>query len=210
MMKVILGKGKGVVIKESGEDYEVNEASNTGNRGKLLFLDENDVETKTEASTSKVSPLVEGSNDSIFGFSVPDTNDHPSWSFESMNVKVKKFVGVMYHTDDDASISEIEGDLETWNDDNDVLPQKDPVGWQQDAYHEDDEAEETKKLFAELDQLLEHRMWMMRRFQRLRKRKRENEDESASGNVLFERPNKRKMLNSIKKAMEDYGLGFRV
>ncbi|GJX91097.1 hypothetical protein Tco_0344423 [Tanacetum coccineum] len=117
MMKVILGKGKGVVIKESGEDYEVNEASNIGNRGKLLFLDENDVETKTEASTSKVSPLVEGSNDSIFGFSVPDTNDHPSWSFESMN---------------------------------------DPVGWQQDAYHEDDEAEETKKLFAELDQLLEH------------------------------------------------------
>lgn len=78
MMEVMLFKGKGVVIEEMVEDNEVKEASDTGNRGKLLLLkwNESDVETKSEPSTSKVAPLIEGSNDSIFGFSNSDISEH--------------------------------------------------------------------------------------------------------------------------------------
>nr|GFA48445.1 hypothetical protein [Tanacetum cinerariifolium] len=56
------------------------------------------------------------------------------------------------------------------------------------------------------DELLER----VKEIKRLRNRKRENKDESASGNVPFGRPNIRKWLNLAEKAMEDYGLGFHV
>ncbi|GKD57640.1 hypothetical protein Tco_1291027 [Tanacetum coccineum] len=54
--------------------------------------------------------------------------------------------------------------------------------------------------------------------ERTRKRKRENDDESASGNAPFRRPNKRRRLNPTErvekameeKAVEDFGLGFHV
>ncbi|GJR48638.1 hypothetical protein Tco_1316741 [Tanacetum coccineum] len=109
-------------------------------------------------------------------------------------------------------ISGLEGDLETWNDDDDLLQQVDPYDWQQDPYDGDDEAEENE-LFAELYDPLKHFPFLndelkenvlgvdapivaveeqLERIQhvvdeeieRSRKRKRENEDKSASANVL--------------------------
>ncbi|GJV75119.1 hypothetical protein Tco_1506703 [Tanacetum coccineum] len=238
-------------------------------------FEDDDVETKTEASTSKVATLVEGDNESIYVFSESDPTGHPPWSSESMNEKringrdpIKKvehmmeepvhyeFNGLMYGTDDDHNISGIERDLETWNDDNNLLQQEDLVIWQQDPYHGDDDEEEFVELFAELDQLIEHVAFLNvklresmvgvdalvvdvnasvvhvdasvialeellervehvvdEEIERPKKRKRENEDESASGNVPFGRLNNRRRLNPAKtaeKAMEDYGLGFHV
>ncbi|GKF99489.1 hypothetical protein Tco_0298272, partial [Tanacetum coccineum] len=115
----------------------------------------------------------------------------------------------MYASDYDRSISGLEGDLKTWNDDDDLLQQVDPYDWQQDPYHEDDEAEENTELFTELDDLLEHFPFQNdelnenvvgvdapvvaveeqleriehevdEEIERPRKRKRENEEESAS------------------------------
>ncbi|GJZ05281.1 hypothetical protein Tco_0538556 [Tanacetum coccineum] len=123
------------------------------------------------------------------------------------------FHPLMYDSDYDRSISGLVGDLETWNDDDDLLQQVDPYDWQQDPYHGDDEAEENAELFAELDDLLERLPFMNdelkenvvgvnapvvaveeklerielvvdEEIERPRKRKRENEDESASANVL--------------------------
>ena len=64
-----------------------------------------------------------------------------------------EFDYVMYHIDDDASISGKEEDFETWMDD-DVLQQEDPVDWQMILAIEDDETEETTELFAKLDQVI--------------------------------------------------------
>nr|GFA66593.1 hypothetical protein [Tanacetum cinerariifolium] len=198
MMKVVFGKGKGVVIEEIIEDDEVNEASKTGCRGQSLLLNENDVQTGNMDSTSKVDhpPWSFGS------LSDSDIGEHPPWSSESMNEKRNKrrseefrfriqlfendfafgldlsqdliymtkvvkaeqemqdpvyynFHPLMYDSDYDRSISGLVGDLETWNDDDDLLQQVDPYDWQQDPYHEDDEAGKNVKLFAELDDLLE-------------------------------------------------------
>ncbi|GJZ78580.1 hypothetical protein Tco_0643417 [Tanacetum coccineum] len=134
----------------------------------------------------------------------------------------------MYHTDNDASISGMEWDLETWMDDDDVLQQEDLVDWQQDPYHGDDEAEETTKLFAELDQLLEHVAFLNDELREtgsvgkgracVRRLKNQGRGKEITKmrvhmNVSFGRPNKRRMLNSTEKAMEekamkDYGLDF--
>nr|GFA45654.1 F-box domain-containing protein [Tanacetum cinerariifolium] len=124
------------------------------------------------------------------------------------------FHPLMYDSDYDCSISGLVGDLETWNDDDDLLQQVDPYDWKQDPYHGDDEAEENAKLFAELDDLLERLPFLndelkenvvgvdalvvvveeqLERIEHVvdeeiekpRKRKRENEDESASANVLL-------------------------
>nr|GFB43475.1 hypothetical protein [Tanacetum cinerariifolium] len=79
---VVLGMGKGVVIEEVVEDDKVKEASETGNNGKqLLSVSENDVQTKTEPSTTPWS--FESLSDS-------DISDHPPWSSESMNEKRNK------------------------------------------------------------------------------------------------------------------------
>ncbi|GJX21686.1 hypothetical protein Tco_0226131 [Tanacetum coccineum] len=123
------------------------------------------------------------------------------------------FHPLMYDSDYDRSISSLEGDLETWNDDDDLLQQVDPYDWQQDPYHGDDEAEENAELFAELDDLLERLPFLIdelkenvvgvdalvvvveEQLERIKhvvdeeikrpgKRKRENKDESASANVL--------------------------
>ncbi|GJU16602.1 hypothetical protein Tco_1144568 [Tanacetum coccineum] len=217
-MEVVFGMGKGVVIEEIMKDDEVNQASETGNRGQSMLLDENDVQTGNIDSTSKV--------------------DHPSWSSRSLSdsdinlsqdpiditkeVKAEQemqepvyysFHPQMYDSDYDRSISGLEGDLKTWNDDDDLLQQVDPYDWQQDPYHEDDEAEENTELFTELDDLLEHFPFQNdelnenvvgvdapvvaveeqleriehevdEEIERPRKRKRENEGESASANVL--------------------------
>ncbi|GKD42688.1 hypothetical protein Tco_1267333 [Tanacetum coccineum] len=220
MMEVVSGKGKGkgVVIEEIVGDDEVNEASETGNRGQSLLLDENDVHIGNIDSTSKV--------------------DHPPWSSGNLSdsdinlsqdlidmkkeVKAKQemqepvyynFPPLMYDSDYDRSISRLEGDLETWNDDDDLLQQVDLYDWQQDPYDGDDEAKENAELFAELDDLLECLPFLNdelkenmvgvdalvvsveeqleriehvvdKDIERPRKRKRENEDESASTNVL--------------------------
>ncbi|GKF26593.1 hypothetical protein Tco_0082487, partial [Tanacetum coccineum] len=88
------------------------------------------------------------------------------------------------------------------------------IVWQQDNYHRDNEEEETALLFAELDQLLEHvvflnaelRETLEEEIQRPRKRKRGMEDESAYAIVTFGRPNKSRKYNptdKTKKGMED-------
>ncbi|GKE06985.1 hypothetical protein Tco_1399003, partial [Tanacetum coccineum] len=89
--------------------------------------------------------------------------DHPPWSSGSLSDSDIRdaracdynFHPLMYDNDDDRSISGMEGDLETWNDDDDLLQQVDTYDWQQDPYDGDNEAEENTKLFAELDDLLE-------------------------------------------------------
>ncbi|GJS42302.1 hypothetical protein Tco_0567345 [Tanacetum coccineum] len=198
MMEVVSGKGKGVVIEEIVEDDEVNEASETGNRGQSLLLDENDVQTRNMDSTSKLDHPPWSSE----SLSDSDISEHPPWSSESMNEKRNKrwseefqfriqlfendfafgldlsqdpidmtkevkaeqdmqepvyydFYPLKYDSDHDCSISGLEGDLETWNDDDDLLQQEDPYDWQQDPYHGDDEAKENAELFADLDDLLE-------------------------------------------------------
>ncbi|GKE23839.1 hypothetical protein Tco_1435351 [Tanacetum coccineum] len=122
------------------------------------------------------------------------------------------FHPLMYESDYDRSISGLEGDLETWNDDDDLLQQVDLYDWQQDPYDGDDEAKENAKLFAELDDLLECLPFLNnelkenmvgvdalvvaveeqleriehvvdKEIERPRKRKIENKDESASANV---------------------------
>nr|GEU38583.1 hypothetical protein [Tanacetum cinerariifolium] len=85
-MVVVSGKRKGVVIEEIMEDYEVNEASETGYRGQSLLLNENDVQIGNMESTSKVDhpPWSSGS------LSDSDISEHPPRSSESMNEKRNK------------------------------------------------------------------------------------------------------------------------
>ncbi|GKE70890.1 hypothetical protein Tco_1528962, partial [Tanacetum coccineum] len=126
----------------------------------------------------------------------------------------------------------MQGDLHTLNDnDDDLLQLDDPIVWQQDNYHGDNEEEDIALLFAELDQLLEYVAFLNvkiresvvvialeEEIQRPRKRKREMENESASAIVTFGKPNKRRRLNptnKTEKGMEDKvtepnGLGFHV
>ncbi|GJX53456.1 hypothetical protein Tco_0281825 [Tanacetum coccineum] len=203
MMEVVSGKGKGVVIEEIVEVGEVNEASETRYKGQSLLLNENDVQTGNMDSTSKVDhpPWSSGC------LSDSKISEHPPWSFESMNEKRNK------RQSEEFCISGLVGDLETWNDDDDLLQQVDPYDWQQDPYHRDDEAEENTELFVELDDLLERLPFLNDKLkenvvgvdapvvaveeqleriehvvneeiERPKKRKRENKDESASANVL--------------------------
>ncbi|GKE38338.1 hypothetical protein Tco_1461743 [Tanacetum coccineum] len=63
-MKVILGTGKGVVIKQVVEDDEVNGASETGNSDKqLLLVSDTKVQTKTEPSTPPCHETLEMKNE---------------------------------------------------------------------------------------------------------------------------------------------------
>nr|GEU37004.1 hypothetical protein [Tanacetum cinerariifolium] len=84
------------------------------------------------------------------------------------------FHPLVYDNDYDRSISGLVGDLETWNNDDDLLQQVDPYDWQEDPNHGDDEAEENERIEQVVDEEIE----------RPRKKKRENEDESASANEL--------------------------
>ncbi|GJZ75603.1 hypothetical protein Tco_0640068 [Tanacetum coccineum] len=100
----------------------------------------------------------------------------------------------------------------------------DPVVWQHDNYHRDNEKEDAH-LFNKLDQVLDHVAFLdvklresvvgvdppviahvdarlialEEEIQRPRKMKREIEDDSAFGIVTFRRPNKRRRLNPSKK-----------
>nr|GEV18206.1 hypothetical protein [Tanacetum cinerariifolium] len=198
MIEVVSDKGKGVVIKETMEDDEVNDASETGYRGQSLLLNENDVQTRNMDSTSKVNHPPWSSR----SLSDSDISEHPPWFSESMNEKrnkrnkefrfriqlfkndfafglelsqdpinMTKVVKVgqgmqepvyynvnplMYGNDYDRSISGLVGDLETWNDDDDLLQQVDPYDWIEHVVDEE--------------------------IKRPRKRKIENGDESAYAN----------------------------
>ncbi|GJV17446.1 hypothetical protein Tco_1362769 [Tanacetum coccineum] len=270
MMKVVFGKGNGKgkreVIEEIVDDDEVNEASETGNRGQSFLLDENNVQTRNMDSTSKVDHPPWSSR------SLSDSNisEHPVSMNEKRNKRCSEefwfriqlfkndfafgldlsqdpidmtkevkdeqdmqepvyynFHPLMYDSDYDHSISGLEGDLERWNDDKDLLQQVDLYDWQQDPYDGDDEAEVNAELFAELDDLLECLPFLNDKLkenvvgvdapavaveeqlerikhvvdeeiERPRKRKRENEDESASANVLpFRKIKQEDKLESI-------------
>ncbi|GJW28296.1 hypothetical protein Tco_0045171 [Tanacetum coccineum] len=175
MMEVVLGMGKGVVIEEVVEDDEVKEASETGNSGKqLLSVTENDVQTKTEPSTPPWS--FESLSDS-------NISDHPPWSSESMNEKRNKrlseefqFRKIFFDIDLTFGLDFSHETLEMKNEvkaeqemeehvhndfhplmyEDDLLQKEDPVNYQQDPYHGEDEAEENAELFDEQDHLLEH------------------------------------------------------
>nr|GEY60960.1 hypothetical protein [Tanacetum cinerariifolium] len=174
-MEVVLGTGKGIIIEEVVEDDEVKEASETGNSGKqLLLVTENDVQTKTEPSTSPWS--FESLSDS-------EISDHSPWSSESMNEKRNKrlreefqFIKMLFHIVLTFGLDFSHGTLEMktkvkpeqemeapmHNDlhplmyEDDLLKKEDPVNYQQDPYHGEDEAEENVELFDEQDHLLEH------------------------------------------------------
>nr|GEY09412.1 hypothetical protein [Tanacetum cinerariifolium] len=145
-MEVVLGTGKGVVIEEVLEDDEVKEASETGNSGKQLF-------------------------------------DHPPWSSESMNEKRNKrlseefqFRKMLFDIDLTFGLdfshetlmmkNEVKAKQEmeepVHNDfhplmyEDDLLQKEDPVNYQQDPYHGEDEAKENAELFDEHDHLLKH------------------------------------------------------
>ncbi|GKC59991.1 hypothetical protein Tco_1087589 [Tanacetum coccineum] len=153
------------------DDDAVNEVSEIGNKGKPLLLDENDVQTKIKHLTSKVDHpswsskslfdsyiIIE--NDFAFGLDLShdpiDMTKEVKAEQEMQEPVYYDFHPLKYDSDHDCSISGMEGDLETWNDDDDLLLQEDPYDWKQDPYHGDDEAKENTELFADLDDLLEH------------------------------------------------------
>nr|GEW01993.1 hypothetical protein [Tanacetum cinerariifolium] len=175
MMEVVLSTGKGVVIKEVMEDDEVKEASETGNSGKqLLSVTENEVQIKTKPSTLPWS--FESLSDS-------DISDHPQWSSKSMNEKRNKrlsekfqFRKMLFDIDLTFGLdfshetlemknkvkAEQEMEEPVHNDfhplmyKDDMLQKEDPVKYQQDPYHEEDEPEKNAVLFDKQDHLLEH------------------------------------------------------
>nr|GEU45464.1 hypothetical protein [Tanacetum cinerariifolium] len=181
-MEVVSGKGKGVVIEEIVEDDEVNEASETGYRGQSLLLNENDVQTKNMDSTSKVNhpPWSSGS------LSYSDISEHPPWSSESMNEKRNKRQSEEF-CDYDRSISGLVRDLETWNDDDDLLQQLDDLlerlPFLNNKLKENMVGVDASVVAVEEQlEMIEH--VVDEEIERPRKRNRENENESASTNVL--------------------------
>ncbi|GJS03093.1 hypothetical protein Tco_0319601 [Tanacetum coccineum] len=56
-------------------------------KGNGILIEEDDVENKNKASTSKVAPLSEGCGKIIYGFSDSDSSDDPPWSSECINEK---------------------------------------------------------------------------------------------------------------------------
>ncbi|GKA14113.1 hypothetical protein Tco_0693759, partial [Tanacetum coccineum] len=48
-------------------------------------IEDDDVENITKASTSKVTPLGKGSNESTYGLSDSDSTNHPPWSSENLS-----------------------------------------------------------------------------------------------------------------------------
>nr|GEV75387.1 hypothetical protein [Tanacetum cinerariifolium] len=184
-MEVVFGKGKGVVIEEIIEDDEHPPWSSES-------MNEKRNKRWSEELWFRIQ-LVE--NDFVFGLDLSQdlidmTNEH-KW---------------------------LEGDLETWNDDDDLLQQKDPYDWQQDPYMEMMKLKRTQSVDAPVvaveEQLEKIEHVVDEEIKRLRKRKRENKDESASANVLpfgkIKQEDKVKSSEKDEKAMKDYGLGFHV
>ncbi|GJX96261.1 hypothetical protein Tco_0352059 [Tanacetum coccineum] len=95
----------------------------------LLSVTENDVQTKTKPST-------------------------PPWSFESLSdsdIKMKNEVKAEQEMEEP-----VHNDFHPLMYEDDLLQKEDPVNYQQDPYHGEDEAEENAELFDEQDHLLEH------------------------------------------------------
>ncbi|GJY06012.1 hypothetical protein Tco_0371952, partial [Tanacetum coccineum] len=156
-MEVVSGKGKGVVIEEIMEDDEVNEASETRNRGQSLLLDENDVQIGNMDSTSKV--------------------DHPPWSSGSLSVSdimdPYDWQQDPYHRDDEAKenaelFAELDDLLERLPFLNDELKENVVV------------VDAPVVAVEEQLERIEHGVDV--EIKRPRKRKKENEAESASAN----------------------------
>ncbi|GJY32175.1 hypothetical protein Tco_0415670 [Tanacetum coccineum] len=235
MMEVVFGKGKGkgkgVVIKEIVEDDKMGYMNSTSKVDHPSWssrsLSDSDISEHPESMNEKRNKRCSEEfqfriqlfeNDFAFRLDLSqdpiDMTKEVKAEQEMQEPVYYNFHPLMYDSDYDCSISGLEGDLETWNDDDDdLLQQVNPYDWQQDPYDGDDEAKENAKLFAELDDLLERLPFLndelkenmvgvdapvvaveeqLERIQhvvdeeikRPRKRKRENEDESAFSNVL--------------------------
>ncbi|GKD46774.1 hypothetical protein Tco_1271419, partial [Tanacetum coccineum] len=147
-MEVVSSKGKGVVIEEIMEDDEVNEASETGYRGQSFKYPPWSSESLNEKRNKRWSEefrfriqLFE--NDFAFGLDLSqdpiDMTKVVKAKHEMQEPVYYNFHPLMYDSDYDRSISGLVGDLERWNDDDDLLQQVDPYDWQQDPYDGDDE-----------------------------------------------------------------------
>ncbi|GJY58871.1 hypothetical protein Tco_0458763 [Tanacetum coccineum] len=177
MMEVVFGKGKGkgkgVVIKEIVEDDKTRYMNSTSKVDHPLWstrsLSDSDISEHPESMNEKRNKRCSKEfqfriqlfeNDFAFGLDLSqypiDMTKEVKAEQEMQEPVYYNFHPLMYDSDYDCSISGLEEDLETWNDDDDLLQQVYPYDWQQDPYDRDDETEENVELFAELDNLLEH------------------------------------------------------
>nr|GEW44450.1 hypothetical protein [Tanacetum cinerariifolium] len=214
MMEVRLGKGKGVLIEEIAKD--------------------DDVEYKNKALMSKLAPLGEGRGTSHYSFSDSDSSDQPPWSSECMNGKRKQWWRMEgdLHTFNDDDLLQLD-DLDFWLQDNNNGDNEEEeiaqlfVELDQLLEHVDflnvklrESVVGVDPLVVAVDVPVVHVdalvIALEEEIQRPKKKKREMEDESASGVVAFGRPNKGRRLNPDEKtekvvkdkAMEPNRLGF--
>nr|GEW11659.1 hypothetical protein [Tanacetum cinerariifolium] len=162
-MKVVFGKGKGVVIEEIVEDDEVNKAGETGYRGQSLLLDENDVQTGNMGSTSKHKWVRRGlkkwnNNDDLL-----QQVDPYDWQHDP------------YHEDD-----EVDENIELFAELDDLLKH---LPFLNDKLKENVVGVDALVVAVE-EQLERIEHVVDEEIERPRKRERENKDESASANVL--------------------------
>nr|GEU62576.1 hypothetical protein [Tanacetum cinerariifolium] len=193
MMEVRLAKGEGVLIKKIAED--------------------DDVESKNEASTSKLEPLGKVCGTSHYGFSDSDSSDQPPWSSECMMEKGNNG-GVMNSNNNDGD-NEEEETAQLFAELGHLLEHVAflNVKLREIVVGVDPLVVAVDALIVHVDALV---IALGEEIQRPKKRKREMEDESASGVVAFGRPNKRRRLNPAKKtekgvkgkAMKPNRLGF--
>nr|GEW38207.1 hypothetical protein [Tanacetum cinerariifolium] len=150
MLLLLMKKGKDVVIEEVVEDDEVKEASETGNSGKqLLLVTENDVQTKTEPLTPPWNKRLSEEfqfRKMLFDIDLTFGLDFSHKTLEMKNkVKAEQEMEELVHNDFHPLMYE-----------DDLLQNEDPINYQQDPYHGEDEAKENVELFDEQDHLLEH------------------------------------------------------
>ncbi|GJW10095.1 hypothetical protein Tco_1575922 [Tanacetum coccineum] len=186
-------------------DDEVKKASDTVNRDKSLLLDENDVQTKTKNSISKVAPFVEDLSQNPIKMKSKVKDEQ--WMEDPVH---NEFDGLMYHYDKDKETVELFDELDQLLEHvaflNDELTET-IVGV--DALIVDFDAivvpvDAPVISLKEVLEMVEH--VVDEDIERTRKRKKENKDGSASGNAPFRRPNKRRRLNpteKVEKAMEE-------
>nr|GFA97073.1 hypothetical protein [Tanacetum cinerariifolium] len=151
------------------------------NMGKVIeeIMGDDNAKNKTKTSTSKVIPLGKGSNESISGFSDSDSTDYPPWSSEK---------NPFHGGDDEQETEELFVELDQLlkhvaflN----VELKEHMVGVNASFVFVDALVVHVDAIVIAFEELLER----VKEIERLRNRKRENKDESASGNVPFGRPN---------------------